>query len=128
MRKILIIRTGAIGDVVHTTNLYRAIKAQYPQIKIHYLTQTTIKPLLEADKDLAKVISVSNNFKLFSKEAKNLIKELKQENYDLVINLQPSIKTRLITLFSGIKKEAVYKYRVPKAPPSDNIQSLCQNP
>ena len=42
-------------------------------------------------------------------KTKNIIKILKKENYELAINLQPSIKTRLLVRLSGIKKEYVYK-------------------
>ena len=109
MKKVLIIRTGAIGDVVHTTNLYRAIKKLNPQIEIHYLTSSLIKPLLEADGDISKIINVPKKFKLFSVETKKLIDELKKENYDVVFNLQPSLKTRIIAIMSGIKKRYNYK-------------------
>ena len=38
MKKILIIREGAIGDVVHTTNVFRSIKETYPNVEIDYVT------------------------------------------------------------------------------------------
>ena len=109
MKKILIIRLGAIGDVIHTSNLYRSIKKKHPDIEIHYLTSAAIKPLLEADISLAKVIAAPQKFKLFSKETKELISVLKKENYSLVLNLQPSLKTRLLVLSAGIKKQLIYK-------------------
>ena len=37
-KKILILRQGAIGDVVHTTNIFRSIKAKHPEVEIDYLT------------------------------------------------------------------------------------------
>jgi len=109
MKKILIIRLGAIGDVIHTSNLYRAVKKKHPEIEIHYLAGSLIKPLLEADSDIAEVIEAPSKFKLFSAETKALINKLKKEKYDLALNLQPSLKTRLLVFFSGIKKQAVYK-------------------
>ena len=58
MKKILIIRAGAIGDVVHTTNLFRSIKRTYKDIKVHYLTSELIKPLLIEDPDVEKVFFI----------------------------------------------------------------------
>ena len=107
MKKILIIRLGAIGDVVHTTNLYRAIKQQYSDTEIHYLTSGLIKPLLISDVDISKVLTFPKKF--FSMETLNFIKKLQTENYDVAINLQPSIKIRLIVFLSRIKKQLVYK-------------------
>lgn len=109
MNKILIIRTGAIGDVVHTTNLYRSIKELNPEIKIHYLTCELIKPLLIEDPDIEKVYTINPKFKLFSSYTRDLAKILKEEKYDLVINLQPSFKIKGLIFLAGIRKQLVYK-------------------
>ena len=99
MKKVLIIRAGAIGDVVHTTNLFRSIKQAHPEYKVHYLTSELIKPLLIEDPDIEKVYTINPKFKLFSSYTKELAKTLKEEKYDLVINLQPSFKIK--ALISG---------------------------
>ena len=109
VKKLLIIRVGAIGDVVHTTALFRAIKKYRPEIEIHYLTSELVKPLLIEDKDIDKVYTSPKKFKLFSNEVKELANELKKENYDAVINLQPSLKLRYLTFLAGIKKCSLYK-------------------
>ena len=109
IKKLLIIRTGAIGDVVHTTALYRAIKKQYPETQIHYMTSELIKPLLEEDKALEKVITIDSKFKIFSDYTKNLAKIIKEEHYDAVINLQPSLKIKYLVFLSGIKKQTIYR-------------------
>lgn len=112
MKKILIIRAGAIGDVVHTSNLFRSIKQAYPQVSIHYLTSGSIKPLLSADPDIEKVHTIDENFKLLSNYTKELANTLKEEKYDLAINLQPSFKIRGLVFLAGIKKQLVYKKNV----------------
>jgi len=106
--KILIIRLGAIGDVVHTTNTYRAIKNSFSEVKIHYLTTGTQACFLENDPDIEKVWIVSKeDIKLGKSQA--LARLLKQEKYDLVINLQPNFKTRFLVFLSGIKNQLIYK-------------------
>src|SRR3989339_2074935 len=90
IKKILIFRFGAIGDVVHSTALYRAIKKQNPDILIHYLTGKIPSELLKSDYDLDKIwIAEDKSYKYLL----NLAKELKKEKFDLCINLQPSIRT-----------------------------------
>ena len=108
-KKILIIRTGAIGDVVHTTGLIHAVKKAYPEVLIHYLTNPMLKFMLENDPAIEKVHTIESKFKLFSSYTIQMAKILKQEHYDLVINLQPSFKLRMLTFLSGIKKKAIYK-------------------
>ncbi|MBQ4122205.1 glycosyltransferase family 9 protein [bacterium] len=109
IKKLLIIRTGAIGDVVHTTALFRAIKKYNPQIIIHYLTSELIKPLLIEDRDIEKVLTINPKFKMFSSYTKDLANTLKQEKYDAVINLQPSLKIKYLMFLAKIKKQAIYR-------------------
>lgn len=110
IKKILFIRVGAIGDVVHTLNAPRAIKELYPDIEIHYLIAMP-KGLLSRVSYIDKVISDSRIIKMtvFSETMKEVVSLLKKEKYDMVINLQPSIKTRILARLAGIKK--VYNYR-----------------
>ncbi len=108
IKKILIIRLGAIGDVVHTTNTFRAIKNKYPDVIIHYMTTKTQACFLQNDKDIEKVIVVEKSDLNFCK-SKLLTKKLRAEKYDCVLNLQPNFKTRLLCFMSGIFNQANYK-------------------
>lgn len=107
--KILIIRTGAIGDVVHTTGLFHSIKKAYPDVEIHYLTCSTVEFFLNEDSAISKVFTIDPKFKMFSSTTFDFAKELKKEKYDLVINLQPSLKVKFLTFLAGIRKEYIYK-------------------
>ena len=105
-KKILIIRQGAIGDVVHTTNIFRAIKEKYPEVQIDYLTGKVPAQLIEHDTRLNRVI------KLEDKSYKYLTKlglELRKEKYDLIINLQPSLRYQYIAFLINSKDTVVYK-------------------
>lgn len=109
MQKILIIRLGAIGDVVHTSNVYRAIKKAHKNVEIHYLTNIN-KALIENDPALTKVWTIkAKDLKVVSKYFIDYVKELKKENFDVVINLQPSVKMRLLVFLAGIKKRFNYR-------------------
>ncbi|RDC63388.1 glycosyltransferase family 9 protein [Adhaeribacter pallidiroseus] len=63
--RILIIKLGAIGDVIRTTPLLRKIRVTYPQAKITWLTHTpAILPASEIEEilkfDLASVVYLQN--------------------------------------------------------------------
>ena len=108
IKKVLIIRLGAIGDVVHTANVYRTIKKWNPNIEIHYLTMIN-QNMLQYDDCISKVWKVTlDQLKPFSKASKEFAKELCAENFDVVINLQPSVKTRLLAYLAKIKKRVNY--------------------
>ena len=43
MKRVLIIRQGAIGDVVHTSNIFRSIKEKHPDVVVDYLSYLSLK-------------------------------------------------------------------------------------
>ncbi|MBQ7449854.1 glycosyltransferase family 9 protein [bacterium] len=100
IKKILIIRNGAIGDVVHTSGLFRAIKKAYPQIDIDYATSYVTAQLLKDDRDLNEVFVFEDyTYKYFW----SLVPIIKSKNYDLIINLQPQLKFNLLCSMTGVK-------------------------
>lgn len=106
MKKVLIIRQGAIGDVVHTTNVFRSIKEAYSDIKIDYLTGPVPAQLLKNDTRLNNVIVLED--KKYS-YLFNLASQLRKEHYDVIINLQPSIRFKFLSFMSFPKKILTYK-------------------
>lgn len=106
VEKILIVRFGAIGDVVHSTGLLRSLKKYNKNLEISYLTFKTPSLLLQNDPDLEKIIvAEGKSYKILIK----LAKELKKEKFDLCINLQPSIKTKFFSFILGAKYNLTYK-------------------
>ena len=116
-KKILIIRCGAIGDVLHTSEVFRSIKRTYPECEIHYLTTPVPATMISDDKDIDKIIIVD---KVKYKNLFEKLKDLREEQYDAVINLQPSLKLRLLTFFAfpkhvfnydkNLEKHAVFNF------------------
>lgn len=106
MKRVLIIRQGAIGDVVHTSNIFRSIKEKHPDVVVDYLTSKVPAQLIEHDSRLGHV------YKLKGKDYKYLTKLgllLRKNKYDAVINLQPSIRFRYLTFLINPKKTVIYK-------------------
>ena len=103
-KKVLIIRIGAIGDVVETTGLLRALKkAGYC---IDYLTGNAPAQLLKNDLDIENLFilekkSYSYIFKLAQK--------LRKEKYDTILNLQPSLRFKTLCFLAKAKRVFNYK-------------------
>jgi len=106
IKKILILRFGAIGDVVHSTELFRSIKRKYPDVSIHYAAFKVPSLNIQDDPDLDKVWIVEG--KSYAQLYK-LAKELKKERFDAFINLQPGIRTRIFSILLGMPKTITYK-------------------
>ena len=106
IRKILIIRFGAIGDLLHSSEIFRSIKRKYPKIEIHYLTTKVPAQIIENDNDIDKIILLEDKkYKYLWK----LAKELHKEKYDLIINLQNSNRAKFLAFFTFAKKTVTYK-------------------
>lgn len=89
MTKFLIIRFSSIGDIVLTTPVVRCLKQQYPEAEVHYVTKKSYKTLLENNPYIDKVFTLE-------KSLNDLVKQLKSEDYDYVIDLHNNLRTRII--------------------------------
>lgn len=101
--KILIIQTAFIGDVILATPIIEKLNTFFPNSKIDFLLRAGNQGLLENHPFISKIL-------IWNKQQNkhwNLIKILKSvrnERYDYVINLQRFISTGIITAFSKGKK------------------------
>ncbi len=97
---ILVIQTASIGDVILITPLLEALHQQHPHAAIDVLVRKGLETLFEGHPFLRKVISWDKKqakyIKLF-----RIIKQIRNEDYDLVINAQRFFSTGLITVLSG---------------------------
>lgn len=103
-QKVLIIRLGAIGDVVHSTIMAQAIKNKHKDVEIHYLTADFIALLVSFSPFVDKVFSFdmkkkNNLFYLISLGLK-----LRKEKYDVSFNLTNAFRNAFINFVLGAKK------------------------
>ncbi len=109
-KKILIIRLGALGDVVMTTIIASAIKQKHPDYEIHYLTQVEIAPILENNPYIDKIITWNTQNRKSIKQLFKTGKKLFNERYDIVFNLTIAIRNLLLSLMCCSKKVVNRKY------------------
>lgn len=103
MKSVLIIQTAFIGDVILSTVLVENIKRNFPDAKIDFLTKKGNESLLENHPYL------SNVFTWNKKEGKyrhlfQLLKTIRRQRYDLIINVQRFAATGLLAGLSGAKQ------------------------
>ena len=105
-KKILIIKFGAIGDIVHTSVIASAIKKSYPECEVHFLTTQHFKNFVELHPHIDKVQVWDTTFKKSKKYFFKRIYELSRERYDVVFNLTRSLKHYLISYLMFPKRVA----------------------
>lgn len=107
MPKFLIIRFSSIGDIVLTTPVIRALKQQVPGAEVHFLTKEAFLPILKANPYLDKVHVLAHSWEL-------MIHELKEENYDALIDLHHNLRTLRVKKELGVKSVAFNKLNIQK--------------
>jgi heptosyltransferase-2 len=102
LKKILIIQTAFIGDVVLATPLIEALHKDFPDAQIDFLLRKGNESLLEGHPYLHNVL-IWNKQENKLNNLQKIIKEVRTENYDAVFNLQRFFSSGLITVGSGAK-------------------------
>ena len=94
--KFLILRFSSIGDIVLTTPVVRCIKKKFPEAEIHYATKKAFHSIVKHNPYIHKV-------HLLEDSVTNLIKGLREERFDYVIDLHNNQRTWLIKAMLGVK-------------------------
>lgn len=100
--KILIIQTAFIGDVVLSTPIIEALRVHLPEAKIDMLIRKGNEALLLNHPILNKLWIWDKKTNKFGNQFK-LIRAIRKQNYEVVINLQRFMSSGLFTFFSGAK-------------------------
>lgn len=105
--KILVIRFSSIGDIVLTSPVLRCLKEQLPDAEIHFLTKKRFYVLLEFNPTVSTVIPFSDG--LF-----RLVYKLRQEKYDLVIDLHHNLRSFAVKFGLGVPSFSFEKLNLEK--------------
>ncbi|MEI6696545.1 MAG: glycosyltransferase family 9 protein [Bacteroidota bacterium] len=100
MNKILVIQTASLGDVILSTPLLEKLHFLYPEASIDFLLKKGNESLFDAHPYLHKLLIWDKSNAKYTNLIR-LIKTLRTEKYDLVINLQRFATTGLLTIFSN---------------------------
>lgn len=88
-KSILIIRLSSLGDILLTTPLLRSVKKRYPDIKIDFVLKEQYKELLQFNPHISRIYE----YKTDKVEKKALFKTLKENKYDLIVDLQNNFRS-----------------------------------
>ena len=91
---ILVIKLGAIGDVIRTTSILHGLKSKYKSCAIDWVTKKESFDVLKNNK-------LINNIYLINKNIEN---EIKNKNYDLLINLDDDFDASNLAMEINSKK------------------------
>ncbi len=131
VQKVLIVRLGSMGDVIHALPAVAALRQAFPNAKIGWAIEERWSELLRApsakpysplspQRPLVDLVHTVNTFKwrsnLLSSQTRREVKELKRtlriEKYDAAIDFQGALKSAVIARWA--KASAIYGFSAPR--------------
>ena len=100
-QKILIIQTAFIGDVILATALIEKMQEHYPNAQLDFLLRKGNEGLLKNHPHIHRVLIWNKKGKF--KSLRQVLKQIRTEKYDLLINLQRFLLTGYLAARSKAK-------------------------
>jgi len=96
--KIAIVKLSALGDIVHASVVLQLIKAHIPNAKISWFVDAKFAQILSDHPLIEEVVALPLKEKKI-KESFEILREKKERNFDIAIDLQGLIKSGIVTRF-----------------------------
>ena len=108
-RRILVVRTDRIGDVVLTTPAIRALRQAYPEAHIAILVAKSTQALVDGNPDLNDVLVDDRRGRHQGLGFWRLVSEVRRKRFDLAVIFHTKRRTNLLCFFAGIPERIGYK-------------------
>lgn len=103
MNKILVIQTSYLGDVILATPVVEKLHQMYPESTIDFLLRKGNESLFEGHPFLHKIIIWDKKKNKYN-NLFYVLKEVRKNKYDLILNFHRHASSGFITIFSGAKQ------------------------
>ena len=110
-RRILIVRLGSMGDIIHALPAAAALHERFPDCEIDWLVESRWRELLEGNPCLARVVAVDTlawrkqplSVDVWSMLRKTIM-GLQERRYDYALDLQAALKSAVACRLSGARE------------------------
>ena len=121
--RILVVRLGAMGDIVHTLPAVSDLRSALPDARIDWAVEDRWAPLLEENPVSDEAIPVAlgrwrNSMSHLRswREATELVGRLRETGYDLALDFQGLVKSALVARLSGANCVAGFESGLQREP------------
>jgi lipopolysaccharide heptosyltransferase I len=113
-KNILIVRLGAMGDIIHVIPAVKNVRMEFPSARIVWLVEDKLKDLVEGIPEIDEVIvfprrqwqkqikSPRNYFNILS-SMRLFLKKLRNRKYDFALDFHGNFKSGLLAYISGAR-------------------------
>ena len=109
--KILFVKLGAIGDIVHALPALAAIRRALPEAQLDWVVEARSAEILRGNPLIGKLIEVDTHSVRSSWSPERILAEIRRQTsdlrsgrYDIAIDLQGLLKSAAIAKISGAKR------------------------
>lgn len=109
--KVLIVKLGSIGDVVHTLPALAAIRNALPRAEITWVVDTRAAEILRGNEYIDRLIELDTEAIRSNGSVEDLVRslrgqvaEIRRSRYDIALDFQGLIKSAVVAKLSGSKK------------------------
>lgn len=107
-KKILVIQLRQIGDVLLTTPAVRALREQYPDSAIWYLTETGPSKILQGNPHIDRIVTRQRKASLA--DDLKLLWTLRQERFDLLIDFFSNGRSAWMSFVTGARHRVAVRH------------------
>ena len=109
--RLLIVRLGSMGDILHTLPAVASLRAAFPEALIDWVVEERWKDLIELNADISNAITVSTQAWRAAldqrgtwREVRTAVSGLRDAHYDAAIDFQGLLKSALLARLSGASR------------------------
>ncbi len=96
-QRILIIKLGSLGDIVHALPAVAALRQQFPCARLTWLVKVSWASILEGNPDVDDIVSVDFSWKRWP----HLVQVLRNNRFDLVVDFQGLFRSGILGRLTG---------------------------
>jgi lipopolysaccharide heptosyltransferase I len=122
IRKVLIVRTSALGDIVHVLPSLSALRAALPGARVAWLVEPAGAGLLETHPEVAEVFVIPRQeWKRWARDPRRwpalardmfrLWRRLRRERFDLVLDFHGNLRSTWMLLMAGGRRRLGFHRR-----------------
>jgi len=112
-KRILVVRTDRIGDLLLSTPVIHALRQKYPQAYISMMVAPHAKDIIEGNPYLDEIIVYDKDGKHKSwLRSFKFAGRIKKKKFDLALILHPTNRVHLLTFLAGIPERLGYNRKI----------------
>src|SRR5690348_6627722 len=116
VRRVLIIKLSALGDIIHALPVSAALKASFPHVELTWAVEEGFAPLVAGNPFLSHILTLPKvrgrqlRSPAFHREYFRRLRDVRMRRFDLTLDLQGLTKSAVVAAASGARLRLAYHW------------------